>query len=104
MHDHYTYRVTWSGEDQMHIGTCIEFPSLSWLAETPDAALAGIRKVVADVLSDMHKSGEQIPEPLMEKYDIQPGISHISAQYLPEIAPCHTATPLCIMLRGDLNC
>jgi len=67
MHDHYTYRVTWSGEDQMHIGTCIEFPSLSWLAETPDAALVGIRKVVADVLSDMHKSGENIPEPLMEK-------------------------------------
>jgi len=67
MSDHYTYRVTWSGEDRMHIGTCIEFPSLSWLAETPDAALAGIRTVVADVLSDMQKSGEKTPEPLMEK-------------------------------------
>jgi len=67
MHDHYTYRVTWSGKDRMHIGTCLEFPSLSWLADTPDAALAGIRKIVADVLNDMHKSGENIPEPLMEK-------------------------------------
>jgi len=51
----------------MHIGTCIEFPSLSWLADTPEAALAGIRKVVVDVLTDMRKSGEKIPEPLMEK-------------------------------------
>ncbi len=67
MHDHYTYRVTWSGEDQMHIGTCLEFPSLSWLADTPEAALAGIRKTVADALDDMRKTGEKIPEPLMEK-------------------------------------
>ncbi|MDQ6958447.1 MAG: type II toxin-antitoxin system HicB family antitoxin [Mariprofundaceae bacterium] len=51
----------------MHIGTCVEFPSLSWLADTPDAVLAGIRKVVADVLIDMRKSGEKTPEPLIEK-------------------------------------
>ena len=29
--DHYTYRVTWSAEDDEHVGLCAEFPSLSWL-------------------------------------------------------------------------
>jgi len=67
MHDHYTYRVTWSGKDRMRIGTCIEFPSLSWLANTPGAALTGIRRIVAETLDDMRKFGEKIPEPLMKK-------------------------------------
>ena len=65
--DHYTYRVTWSGEDGEHAGLCVEFPSLSWLAPTPEAALAGIRKVVRDVVRDMKTSGEPIPTPLAEK-------------------------------------
>ena len=66
--NHYTYRVTWSPEDQEHLGLCIEFPSLSWLAETPEQALAGIRQVVADVVSDLQESGEPIPQPLAEKH------------------------------------
>ena len=33
-------------EDGEHVGLCIEFPSLNWLAETPEEALAGVRKVV----------------------------------------------------------
>ena len=37
--DHFTYRVTWSAEDGEHVGLCAEFPSLSWLAKTPEAAL-----------------------------------------------------------------
>jgi len=49
----YTYRVTWSEEDQEHVGLCAEFPSLSWLACTPEAALEGIRQVVADVVTDL---------------------------------------------------
>ena len=31
MSDHYTYRITWSAEDNEHVGLCAEFPSLSWL-------------------------------------------------------------------------
>ena len=65
--DHYTYRVTWSSEDGEHVGLCAEFPSLSWLAKTPEAALKGIRSTVADVVTDMHKSKESIPAPLSEK-------------------------------------
>jgi predicted HicB family RNase H-like nuclease len=66
--DHYTYRVTWSAEDDEHVGLCVEFPSLSWLANTPEAALKGIRKVVAEVAADMQASGEALPAPLAEKH------------------------------------
>jgi predicted HicB family RNase H-like nuclease len=66
-HDHYTYRVTWSLEDGEYVGLCVEFPSLSWLAKTPEAALGGIRKVVADVVADMRSNGENPPDPLAEK-------------------------------------
>ncbi len=64
---HYTYRVTWSPEDSEHLALCTEFPSLSWLAKTPEAALKGIQKVVTDVVADMQASGEPVPEALAEK-------------------------------------
>lgn len=65
--DHYTYRVTWSTEDEEHVGLCAEFPSLSWLSAAPEAALKGIRKVVSEVVKDMRKNGEEIPPPLAGK-------------------------------------
>ena len=66
--DQSTYRVTWSQEDKEHLGLCGEFPSLSWLAGTPEEALKGIRQMVADVVADMKKSGEDVPVPLAEKH------------------------------------
>ena len=66
--NHYTYRVTWSPEDDEHVGLCAEFPSLSWLAKTPEAALKGIRKVVSDAVADMVANHEQIPGALAEKH------------------------------------
>lgn len=66
--DHYTYRVTWSAEDGEHVGLCAEFPSLSWLASTPEKALAGIRCMVARTVADMRRNGEAAPEPLAEKH------------------------------------
>lgn len=66
--DHYTYRVTWSPDDGEHLALCAEFPSLSWLAATPEAALKGIRQVVSEVLADMKASGEAAPVPLAEKH------------------------------------
>ena len=77
--DHYTYRVTWSPEDGEHVGLCAEFPSLSWLASTPDAALKGIRRVVAQAVEDMRNSGEDVPQPLAEK--------HYSGQFRVRIPP-----------------
>ncbi len=67
--ERFTYRVTWSEEDQEYVGLCVEFPSLSWLASTPEQVLTGIRTVVSEAISDMDASGERIPEPLaMRKY------------------------------------
>lgn len=65
--DHYTYRVTWSPDDNEHLGLCAEFPSLSWLAATPEKALSGIQRVVSDVIADMKANGEAVPEPLAER-------------------------------------
>ena len=67
MDDRHTYRVTWSQEDEEYVGLCVEFPSLSWLASSPEKALEGIRKVVAGVVKDMKKKGEPVPEPLATK-------------------------------------
>ncbi len=63
MQDHYTYKVTWSAEDGEYLALCIEFPSLSWLDETQEAALHGIRQLVADIVDDLHANKEPIPEP-----------------------------------------
>lgn len=54
--DGYIYNVAWSEADKEYVGLCTEFPSLSWLAETPEEALAGIRLVVADVEKDLKES------------------------------------------------
>jgi predicted HicB family RNase H-like nuclease len=62
--DRYTYRVTWSEDDNEYVGLCTEFPSLSWLAPTPEAALKGIRKLVAEAVKDLSATGETVPEPI----------------------------------------
>ncbi len=65
--DHYTYRVTWSPEDNEHVGLCAEFPGLSWLAPTPGGALKGIRQLVSEVVADLKESGAPVPEPLASR-------------------------------------
>ena len=67
MVDFYTCRVTWSEEDQEFVGLCAEYPSLSWLAQKPETALRGIRKIVAETLMDMQQTGEKIPETFATK-------------------------------------
>ena len=62
--DRYTYRVTWSEEDQEYVGLCAEFSSLSWLQNDPEKALAGIRKLVKDTVADLLKNKEPVPEPI----------------------------------------
>ena len=62
--DRYTYRVTWSEDDKEYVGLCAEFPSLSWLSTTPEAALKGIRRIVAETIADMESNDEIVPEPI----------------------------------------
>lgn len=64
MPDRFAYRVIWSEEDGEHIGLCAEFPSISHLDNSPEKALAGIRKLVAGVVRDIKKRGEAIPKPV----------------------------------------
>jgi len=63
----YTYRVIWSEEDEQFVGLCAEFPSLSWLASSPEDALLGILKVAAKVVKDMKANGEPLPEPICSR-------------------------------------
>ncbi|MEA2038852.1 MAG: toxin-antitoxin system HicB family antitoxin [Thermodesulfobacteriota bacterium] len=65
--DRYSYRVIWSDKDDEYLGLCAEFPGLSWLAVTPEAALKGIRRVVAEGIKIMGADGDSIPEPLSNK-------------------------------------
>ena len=65
--EHYTYRIIWSEDDNQHVGLCVEFPSLSFLAPSPQKAFLGILKVVADVVKDMASSDESIPEPICSR-------------------------------------
>ena len=59
----------WSEEDQEYVGLCSEFPSLSWLKASPEAALKGIRALVKSTLKDMKENEEQVPEPIaVRKY------------------------------------
>jgi len=63
--DKYAYRVLWSEEDQEYVGLCSEFASLSWLESTQEKALKGIKKLVAEVISDLKKNGEEVPQPIV---------------------------------------
>ena len=62
--DRYTYRVTWSEEDQEYVGLCVEFSSISWLDKSQEKALVGIRKLVTNTVTDLKRSGEPVPQPI----------------------------------------
>ena len=77
--DKYTYRITWSEDDAEYVGLCAEFPSLSWLAKTPEAALKGVCKLVSDVVVDMQRNGEAVPEAIATK--------HFSGKFMIRVPP-----------------
>lgn len=58
----YTYKVAWSDDDAQHVGTCLEFPGLSWLDACEIKAREGIQAVVKDVVADMKSNGEPLPD------------------------------------------
>ena len=64
---HYTYRVSWSTEDNEFVATCVEFPSLFWLAGSQDKALRALVSLVAEVVADLTADGQQAPAPLAER-------------------------------------
>ena len=60
--DSYTYRITPSPDDGEYVGLCVEFPSLSWIADSPEQALTGIRPLVHEVVADLRANGEPQPK------------------------------------------
>lgn len=77
--DHYTYRLSWSPEDEEFVATCAEFPSLSWLDADEFEAMRGVKRLVADVVADLRASGEPVPEPLVTR--------HYSGQFMVRTTP-----------------
>lgn len=59
--EEYSYQVHYSAEDKQFVGTVVEFPLLSWLEDSADAALTGIRTVVQESITSMLKDGEPVP-------------------------------------------
>ena len=46
MASNYTHCVAWSPEDEQYVGTCVEFPLLSYLADGRFRAFGGILELV----------------------------------------------------------
>jgi predicted RNase H-like HicB family nuclease len=65
---HYTYRVTWSAEDQEFVASCAEFPSLSWLAASQVEALQGLEDLLRQVITDLEEQGEPVPQPYADRH------------------------------------
>lgn len=90
---HYDYRVLWSAEDQEFVGTCAEFPSLSWLAATQEEALVGVRDLVAEIVDDLRIGAEPVPEPMSSrsysgKFNVRLG-EHLHRKLAMEAAEQH---------------
>lgn len=45
--------VQWSEEDAEYLVTCKNWPSLSWLDEDRDKAVAGMKNLIAEVTADL---------------------------------------------------
>ena len=65
--EHYTYRVHWSPEDEMFVGTVAELPSLSWLDADQMEAFAGIYRVVSETVADLEADGDPVPSALADR-------------------------------------
>ncbi len=59
----YTYEAMWSEEERTFIARVAEFPSLEARGDSRGSSLRALKGVVAAVVSDLIKSGEEIPKP-----------------------------------------
>ena len=65
---HYTYRVSWSGEDGEFVATVVEFSSLSWLHPDQGEALRGLVALVDEVVADLRAASEPVPDPIADRH------------------------------------
>jgi predicted HicB family RNase H-like nuclease len=90
--DRFTYRVTWSDEDQEYVGLCAEFPSLSWLEASPEKSLQGIRKLVREVVADLKRNKDPVPEPISTR--------PFSGKFMVRIPPEVHRIAICCRIRS----
>jgi hypothetical protein len=64
---HYTYHVRWSEKHHGYVGKCAEFPGISHVDETQDAARKGIVELVKQSVVDMANNGEAPPVPFVDR-------------------------------------
>jgi len=62
--DSYQYIIFWSDDDQIFRGRVTEFPSLGAHGDTPDEALAQIKKAVQGAIELMQEKGYPVPAPI----------------------------------------
>lgn len=62
--DQYTYRVSWSPEDEAYVATVAELRSLSWLDNDAATAFVCVQQLARDVVDDLLNNGEDVPDPL----------------------------------------
>jgi predicted RNase H-like HicB family nuclease len=55
---HYNYAVNWSEEDGEYVATCSEFPSLCWIAPTPEKALSGLCGVMLMIAQELRNKND----------------------------------------------
>lgn len=65
--EEYSYRVFWSEEDQAFIATVVEFPRMSSIEDTQEAALSGMVEQLRFVIGEIEKDGDEVPVPLSKK-------------------------------------
>lgn len=63
----YTYKVSWSEDEQQYVATVAEFPSLSWPAPDSRSAYIGILDAVGKLVDEMEAEGKDLPTPLGER-------------------------------------
>jgi len=54
-----TYKVLWSVEDEQWVATCDQFASLSWIDDSPSAALDGLLVLLLEIDLDIAREKRQ---------------------------------------------
>lgn len=72
------FAVIWSESDGEYVGLAKHFPSMSWLAATPDEASAGIRRVVLETgIANIAANDRLLLDRLGDAYDEERRDRHI---------------------------
>ena len=62
--EHYTYSVSWSGEDEAYLAEAIEFPGLAAHGPTAEKALQAIMDAVYAAITHALDENDPYPSPL----------------------------------------